>query len=363
MRDPFEWSIRLGCWRGVTVRLHVLFLVFAAATFCSTPVWTATENMLGIAAAAVLLLFLGALAHELGHCFIARRAGIDWGSIVLGPLGGLPVPRPLAHPRTELAIAAAGPLVNLFLALLCAAVLFVQHPGGVEFGALLNPLSPVASEPNATLLVRCLKVALWVNWLLFLINLLPADPFDGGRALRALLLVVRPDWRDRRVAEVVFWVAVAAAITLTAVAFLLFEHLGDSLSWTWLALLLLEAVLLVSAGRDLLVSMRRDLAGDAGSVEERGDAEAEADVDWNEEILLPGTQFLAPPPIGAGWDPKPDEAKKRLRHEEIEAAEEQLVDGILLRLHAHGMDSLTAEERALLQRVSARYRSRLGRRT
>jgi 2-oxo-4-hydroxy-4-carboxy--5-ureidoimidazoline (OHCU) decarboxylase len=47
----------------------------------------------------------------------------------------------------------------------------------------------------------------------------------------------------------------------------------------------------------------------------------------------------------------------------MEAVEERLVDGILSRLHAHGIDSLTADERALLHRVSARYRSRLGKRT
>ena len=33
MRDPFQWSIGLGRWGGVTVRLHVFFLAFAAATF------------------------------------------------------------------------------------------------------------------------------------------------------------------------------------------------------------------------------------------------------------------------------------------------------------------------------------------
>ncbi|MHB8970855.1 MAG: site-2 protease family protein [Pirellulaceae bacterium] len=368
MRDPKAWSIRLGCWRGVTVRLHVLFVVFAAATFCSASAWVAAESMLGISAAAVLLLFLGVLAHELGHWWIARRAGMDWGSIVLGPLGGLPVSRPLADPRTELTIAAAGPLVNLCLALLCAVLLFAQRPGGDEFGLLLNPFSSVASEPDATLLVGCLKVALWINWLLFLLNLLPADPFDGGRVVRALVQVARPAWSDHRVAEVVFWFAVATAIGLTVVAFLLFEHLGDSLAWTWLALLLLEAVLLVSAGRDLLVSMRSGLADGAGSMEERAVAEAEATGDWREEPPLPEPPlpeppFLALPPTGTDWDPAPDEAEERLRQEEIEATEAQLVDDILSRLHAHGMDSLSAEERALLQRVSARYRSRLGRRS
>ena len=43
---------------------------------------------------------------------------------------------------------------------------------------------------------------------------------------------------------------------------------------------------------------------------------------------------------------------------EIEAEEERRVDGILARLHSEGINSLSAEERALLDRVSARYRNR-----
>jgi hypothetical protein len=37
------------------------------------------------------------------------------------------------------------------------------------------------------------------------------------------------------------------------------------------------------------------------------------------------------------------------------------VDEILARLHEHGLSSLSAEDRSLLERVSRRYRSRLKR--
>jgi hypothetical protein len=50
---------------------------------------------------------------------------------------------------------------------------------------------------------------------------------------------------------------------------------------------------------------------------------------------------------------------KLSRQKEIEQEEERRVDDILARLHRHGMQSLSAEDRALLERVSARYRSRL----
>ena len=72
---------------------------------------------------------------------------------------------------------------------------------------------------------------------------------------------------------------------------------------------------------------------------------------------------LEPPVAGMYWEPDTDGVDEPAHREEIEAAEERQVDGILSRLHAHGMDSLTADEHALLGRVSARYRSRLGKRT
>lgn len=51
-----------------------------------------------------------------------------------------------------------------------------------------------------------------------------------------------------------------------------------------------------------------------------------------------------------------------LASEVDEALEEQRVDAVLTRLYSQGMESLSAEDRALLQRASARYRSRLSRR-
>jgi hypothetical protein len=49
----------------------------------------------------------------------------------------------------------------------------------------------------------------------------------------------------------------------------------------------------------------------------------------------------------------------RLQHQrDLEEEEERQVDEILGRLHEFGMESLSGEERSLLQRVSQRYRHR-----
>jgi hypothetical protein len=46
------------------------------------------------------------------------------------------------------------------------------------------------------------------------------------------------------------------------------------------------------------------------------------------------------------------------RQRQIEVEEERRVDDILARLHETGLQNLSAEDRALLDRVSARYRNR-----
>jgi len=49
---------------------------------------------------------------------------------------------------------------------------------------------------------------------------------------------------------------------------------------------------------------------------------------------------------------------RRTRRRQLEIEEELRVDDILIRLHQHGLDSLSESDRALLRRMSARYRQR-----
>ena len=50
--------------------------------------------------------------------------------------------------------------------------------------------------------------------------------------------------------------------------------------------------------------------------------------------------------------------ERRKRKEQEEAAEDQQMDEILSRVHSGGISSLTRDERALLERISARLRSK-----
>jgi Zn-dependent protease len=115
--------------------------------------------------------------HELGHALTARRFGIGTEDITLYPIGG--VARLKRMPRTpgaELLIAIAGPLVNVVIAGVLAAVLFL---GGA-------PEDSVAL-PQFALVSGFLQQLLTINLVLAGFNMIPAFPMDGGRILRALL--------------------------------------------------------------------------------------------------------------------------------------------------------------------------------
>jgi len=128
----------------------------------------AASYALGLASA--LLLFASILAHEFGHAIVARRHGIEVEGIDLWLLGGVSRMRGEAHdPGDELRYALAGPAVTAVIAAL--------------FGVVLVALP--ASTP--AVVQALVEYQLIVNGMIFVFNLLPAFPLDGGRVLRSLL--------------------------------------------------------------------------------------------------------------------------------------------------------------------------------
>src|SRR4029079_13266240 len=95
-------------------------------------------------------------------------------------------PRVPDEPEIHLFVALAGPIVHLLLAVAAAGVL--AGAGNKELIGLLNPLTTPQDliEPGTRGIVAA-KLTLWLNWILMLLNLLPAYPFHGGPILRAML--------------------------------------------------------------------------------------------------------------------------------------------------------------------------------
>jgi stage IV sporulation protein FB len=373
MRDPMGWGVPVLRCGGLTVRLHVFFLAFAAATLYlgwpagppSSPSdsrWLqATGDLRGVVSVGLLLLLASVLLHELSHWFVARRLGGAPRELMLGPLGGLTAWPDLATPRGTWLCQVAGPLSNLAVSLLALGLFVGVRPEGLSRG-WFDPLRLAWFGSGPWEWTHVVELAFWINWLLFLINLLPAYPFDGGRLLRAGLSVCRPFMVARRRAEITFWVAMGHGLAILLLALVLWKHNVDAVFPIWLALLLLAVVLLVGARRDVEQLATGIEAGEAvaqwgASCYDGGTAEPSTRDGDEVSQVAPGQSPRRP---RDAWEtpeasPAEDEAEE-------EAEEERQLDGILSRLHARGMQSLSAQERELLQRASERYRHRLGKR-
>lgn len=170
---PWSWSV--GRVAGIEIRVH--------ATFPLLLVWIAFVYYVHdrtLATALRGVLFAGAIfgtvvLHELGHALVAARFGFRTRDITLLPIGGVArLERAPERPLEELAVAAAGPAVNLAI----AAIAFLALRAA---GAPLFPLDPTLTSTSFG------AQFLWTNVALAAFNLLPAFPMDGGRVLRAVL--------------------------------------------------------------------------------------------------------------------------------------------------------------------------------
>ena len=119
-----------------------------------------------------LLLFVCVLLHELGHSLVAKRFGIPVPCVTLFLFGGVAqIGRDPQRPSAEFAIALAGPLVSVLIAIGCfaaARLITIHAPGHVGVVAIARYLA-------------------MINTALICFNLLPGFPLDGGRLVRATL--------------------------------------------------------------------------------------------------------------------------------------------------------------------------------
>ena len=169
------WSFPLGRWFGVDLRIHAFFLILLAFCLFSTSV----SDVAGWRGVALWLVLLSAVAaREVARTLAAAYHRVGLRSILLLPIGGLfsyadpeSAERAAANPG-HLAIAAVGPLANILLAALLAALVR---------GA--SPLVDVTGRPWITP-THLMRSAVWLNLALGLLNLFPAYPLDAGRLLQ-----------------------------------------------------------------------------------------------------------------------------------------------------------------------------------
>ena len=350
MRGPARWrasssssdfprrSARAGpriAGTSIPTSSNRLFAVLAVA--CSLPeLWAA-----GVLTVVVLLASV--LLHELAHTAAALRVGGKIDAIVLGPVGGLISPRVPDEPEVHLFVALVGPIVHLLLAVLAAIVLVAA--GDTNLAGLLNPIATPDDlvDPEKMWLIAA-KLTLWLNWILMLLNFLPAYPFDGGPVLRAMLWPAL----GRRTARVVTArAAMVIAVCLCASALLTLNSDVVTRVPMWIPLVTLGTFLFFSARQDLAASAAPESASEPAGYRVSSEGLDLLDVDWSADDEEEG--------VLVEHQARPPEQSRR----EQEAFEDARVDDILARLHDSSLAELSPEEVAVLQRASKRYKQRL----
>ncbi len=171
---------------------------------------------------ALLAYSVTLLLHEYAHAFVAERFGYGLRKIKIMPYGVSMSLEDGMDPAHEIAIAAAGPAVNLLTWIILAGVWW------------LAPTTYAATQPIA-------DASLFTG----VVNLLPVCPLDGGRILRsALALKFRPQSvrKITRVTSVVFGILGAAAcITLMA--------LGANFTYATIGMFVIVSLALPGDGR------------------------------------------------------------------------------------------------------------------
>ena len=397
MRDPMNWALQVFRAFGIQVRVHLLFFIFTIGMFLrqvgqkDNPIW-----WVDVFVFTILLLFAIVLLHEFGHCFGARAVDGDAKEVLIWPLGGLAYVDVPHNPRANFITTAAGPGVNVVICLVCAAALAaggflpnanpLANPYASEIKSFrdgrlhtsaygLRVYKPGSAEPvpQQVMLDEIKKSvetglfersvwrpdqaermaanmggeralapiwAVWLNrtfylsWLLFLFNLIPAYPLDGGRLLQSAIWA-RTDYRRGVVIAAYSGFGVAVVFLIVSI-------------WQNEALFMGLALFMLYEASMALYRLEMDDGGPFGYDFSAGYTSLEKDEE-------------APArPRKMGWFKRwrlARAARRLQRENEERARDEERMDQLLEKIARTGKESLTEEERRFLERMSARRRN------
>lgn len=192
-----QGSFRLFRVKGIDVYLNwtwflvAVFEIQARKGTYSSILWNVLEY---------LALFGIVLTHEFGHALACRSVGGSADTIMLWPLGGVAYVTPPQRPGATLWSIAAGPLVNVVLAVPL-----------LLLGTVARDLHWQLSLPN---LYDFIWTIFSVNLVLLIFNILPIYPLDGGQILRSILWFFLGRARSLMVASFLGFFGVAGLVLL-----------------------------------------------------------------------------------------------------------------------------------------------------
>ncbi len=167
------WSIPLGRWMGVELRVHTFFLLLAVVCLGLS---TSEGWLRGIGL--FLVLVVAVVVREIARLLVAAWLGLRLRAVLVLPIGGLfayanPESQENAnHGIGQFAIAFAGPIANCATAA-AIAITFMGAGGDIR----------LFDQPWITS-AYLLRSMVWMQAGLGLLHLLPAYPLDAGRLLR-----------------------------------------------------------------------------------------------------------------------------------------------------------------------------------
>ncbi len=169
-------SFKLFKLFGVDIKVHWSWLIiFILFIDFKVPI----SEML-ISALSVVVIFTFVLIHEFGHIFAARKYGVGCKEVILSLLGGVAmVDASMADlsPKKALWVTFAGPLTNLVM-------FFILFP---FFNMVMLNGNGVVDVENIGPWQMMYIMSVAVNAMMFIFNLLPIYPMDGGRLLRSTM--------------------------------------------------------------------------------------------------------------------------------------------------------------------------------
>lgn len=331
-QDPLSFldrRFRIGRVAGVTVYIHILYIVWMVFQFLPPSGGAAmTAIWLG-------MLFVAVLLHEYGHCLAAKSQGGSGDQILMWPLGGLAFTNAPMTPRAQFITVACGPLVNVGLGAVCAAVL-ISTTGDPQ----VVSLNPFRAVRFARLDPWQFYVGLfyWMNLSLFCFNMLPIFPMDGGQLFRVLLW---PHLGLRQATMIATQVGMAGAVLLAV----------------W-GITLADTLLITIAIFGGITAFQHYQLARHGMLQEewqpmRYDPPRSRRTGWWQRLAA----WLRQPPRRGASRMNPNPGAWEARQEEDRQRERE-IDRILKKVHDQGLQSLTYVERQTLERATRERQER-----
>lgn len=337
--NPLAWAFDAGNWFGVRVRISVYFPL-VVLVLCLKLGW-----LVGGVVSAVL--FLSVVLHELGHILSNRSIGGFGHEVVLWPFGGLTWSDDHLPVRSQLLVASSGPLVNLIICLLTLTEIIQPS---IEWRALNPLLSEIdklgaglaGGESTRSVMSQVVVIVFAINWMLLIVNLIPAKPLDGGRLLHT--------WLATRVGPLVASEIAPRFAFLAAAVLIVVALITSHVSLMLLAFLLILINLHAASSPVRREAIQEDSF--LGYDFSEGYTSLERSAPSGEE---------SPPEGSQGFFHRLHQKREADRDRQpptLTQNEEAAVDKILAKLHEHGMHSLSEAEKRLLKQASARYREK-----